>query len=231
MFIDLFTTNFVKIIYMWEKGNIRTPRMWFEQEYLFEQIFKRKPKVWTLEKIHDLWLRTSNRKERRLNKTRKLWKDIIADMGNSKKEAFSIYHENENGETYEYNFSCSNLTDDYGCSSGLVKFSDDINKAREEQIDFLLANEKAYEWGDLYKKDASEKQRFHYVVESIFFRMIEEKLMSHFKNSDVRPKETFRISIGGKEYYIKASGDGLYTKKYYVKYEFAGAVENNPLEL
>lgn len=206
--------------------------MWAFQSDLFEYRFKRKCKEWTIEDVHALWLKACERTEKRKAVSRELYDRIVEEMAPGHKKNFKIYQDDpEVDYTYEYSFRWDDGWNGYGVSSNTVKFSDDTKIARDEKIDFLIANEKAYKWGRLYSQDQKNRPKFHFIVMEVLFKMIENKLREHFKNSDDTPKPIFKIAISDKQYYIIASGDGLHFKNNYVKFEFGGEVEENEIKL
>jgi hypothetical protein len=201
----------------------------------FKEKFGRMPKVWTIEEVHDLWLRTLERYNKKRDITRALWNEIIKGMSPEEKEPFSIYYEdNEENKITKYTFSWSESWDGYGVSTDWngIKFSDNPKKAREEKIDFIINNEKAFEYGERYHKVQEEnKEILSWIVQETLFNMIDEKLREHFKNTDEKPKQVFKIKISDKQYYITASGDGLHSKRAWTKFEFGGAVEEGEIKL
>ena len=212
---------------------MKSPSVWAFQPDLFEYRFNRKCKERTIEDVHALWLKVCERTEKRKAVSRKLYDRIVKEMAPTPKANFKIYQDDpEVDYTYEYSFRWSDGWDGYGVSSNIVKFSEDVKKAREEKIDFLIANEEAYKWGELYSQDQKTRPKFHFIVMNVLFKMIESKLREKFKNSEVRPNPIFKIAISDKQYYIMTSGDGLHFKNNYVKFEFGGeVVEDSEIKL
>jgi len=206
------------------------PKMWSRQPEIFNAKFKRKPKEWTIEDIHELWLRTEKRADIMRSKSRKIWHDVIEAMQPGDEEPFKLYFE-EDDCTYVYEFSWTTAFNSYGVSNSLLNFSENPKIARDEKIEFLINNEEACKWGEIYRKNKKNQSRLHHIVKGAMVEMISDKLYEHFKDNEERPTGIFKISISDKHYYIRASGDGLVYKNYGVKYEFQGEVLDNDIKL
>ena len=199
---------------------------------MFEYKFGRKPKDWTLEEVHDLWLRATKRYHKKRDVSRALWKEIVDTFSEGDKETFHLYHEDEEGTINKFRFSWSTSWDGYGCSRDWgLEFSKNPKVARDEKIDFIINNEKAFEYGKRYYENEKIKNTLHAIVGSIMWEMIDHKLREHFKSVEEKPKSIFQINIGDKKYYIHASGDGLLVKNSYTKFEFGNEVVDEVIKL
>jgi hypothetical protein len=69
----------------------------FKNTYFFEFKFKRKPKNWTIEQVHELWLRAKERTNQRRSELKKCINDIKKfvkpdDIDYTRKGIYKIYH-------------------------------------------------------------------------------------------------------------------------------------------
>ena len=180
---------------------------------LFRMKFKREPKVWTIDKVHELYLKVLNRHLIR----QKLVIDCINRVANEvqefEKDKRKIYF-NREGKIYQRELSKNYEYDSWGIRSAEpVKFNTDKTiHNRNEKLEFLLSNEKAFELGELYESLQGNTKHYHLRVKEILSEMIENKLRTIYK--DKESPRILTVSIGDKKYYVGCDDQYRYSKIY-----------------
>ena len=188
----------------------------------FKMKFKRDPKVWNIEEIHDLYLKALDRHNKRL----KLWIDcvdrIVKETKEFEKDRRKIFFTRD-GKIYQRELHKNYEYDSWGVSSSsLVNFTENSTQVnRNEKIEFLLSNEKAFELGELYESLQGNTRHLHLRVKSILSGLIQEKLRDKFKN--IESPEMITISIGDKKYYVKCD-DQYRRSRLYKKFDLLNEV-------
>lgn len=186
------------------------------QDFKFR--FKREPRIKTLEQVHDLWLRSCERAYERKKPYIKIFDTIIKeipDVNGYKKVYYS-----EEGKLYEYSFSYTSQFDSYGYSTSLVNFNKSKEENREEKINFILSNQKAFELGEKFNESTKLICHKQNRLRSILFEMVEEKLKALYKKSCFAPEIT-TVKIKDKEYYMELDKDSYGE---YMKFNYKGTV-------
>lgn len=172
----------------------------------FEKKFKRKPKIWTIEKIHDLWVKACHRSSVRNNIISEYTNRIIKEIPKNSKGEHIVYfrHKKYPEEIMQYSFSYHDGFKSYGMSTSNTNAK---LMTREEKLDFFLTNEKAFEMGQEYYKIKKMYGRnpthLQYIVQKIMWELIEDKLRKHFKGLNITPSDIFIIDISDKKYYVE----------------------------
>lgn len=184
--------------------------------------FNREPKIWTIEEVHDLWIRSCERAVKRGKESTKVYNEVINEIpkiGNYKKIYYTI-----DGKVYEYSFSWSSSFKSYGYSSNQVRFSENKVIARGEKIDFILSNEKAFELGERYRKAKKLECSVQRRVKSIMCEMVCDKLKEVYK--DKFPPDITQVNIGDKKYYFAVDDQNRYD---YLQFHYKGEVQDNTI--
>jgi hypothetical protein len=188
---------------------------------LFKFKFGREPRFWTLDEVHDLYLKALDRHNERL----KLWIDcvdrIVNETDEFEKGKRKIFFTKE-GKFYQRVLSKNTEYDSWGVQSAeLVKFSGNSIFDRNEKLEFLLSNEKAFELGELYESLQGRTKHLHLYVREILSEIVEDKLRLKFK--DCESPQMLTISIGNKRYYVKCD-DQWRRSRLYKKFELLNEV-------
>jgi len=201
----------------------------YKNPEMFEYRFGRKPKMWTIEQLHELWLRTLERADKRQIVFSACYDEIIKKIPANQDDKKIVYYKHEGRpELQQYVFSKGNYYDGYGYSSDIVKFSKDVKKARDEKIDFIIANKKAYDLGQKFQDLQKYRCNLHHFVKMFMVDMIVKKLREHFEESNITPKDIFKISISNQEYYIRCKD--IHGYRHY-EFEFLNEVTNESIKM
>jgi hypothetical protein len=171
----------------------------FEKSY-FEYKFRRKAKVWTIEMVHDLWLRAKDRGEYRRKDLTDCIDEIVNTIEPTNKNhrqdpEYRVYYNSGKNICY-YNISKSSLGFGYGYSRDMVKFG-----TRDEKLTFLLANQTAFDLGEKMRRLEKLCSNQHYRVKDILNKMIEENLRK--KLTDYDRNDVIIVQISDKSYFVK----------------------------
>lgn len=202
-------------------NNLNYLKFWGNPD-LFKLKFKREPKVWSIDEVHDLYLKALDRHNKRL----KLWIDcvdrIVNETNEFDKDKRKIFF-TKDGKFYQRELSKNHEYDSWGVhSADLVKFSSTSTLVdRNEKLEFLLSNEKAFELGELYESLQGNTKHLHLRVKHIISEMVQDKLRFKFKNCE--SPEMLTISIGEKRYYVKCD-DQYRRSRIYKKFELLNEV-------
>lgn len=166
---------------------------YFLERYI--EKFGRKPKQWTIELLHDLWIRSRERSDK-LNE--EIWnyiKNIAGTIPEIDGKHFVYFR--QNGDIRAYVIEWSNTFKSYTIhTTNLSEF-----KTRDERINFFISTDLNFEMGEELLRLNKLESKLHYRVFEIFWEKVEEQLQKKFKT--VRPKESFVIKISDKKYIIK----------------------------
>ena len=203
-------------------------RLNFENPEFFILKFKRKPKMWTIETIHDLWLRTCERGAIQRNHLRAVTNEIVSkiptqgEKNNPKQVVYCAIPDSDKIRTYSFSYHHDFRS--YGVSEDRLSFSTDKVKARDEKIDFLLNNELAFELGEKYHKAKKHTSDLQYVVENILWEMVYEELRKKYKKEF--PPNVIIVSISDRKYYVTVEDK----YGYYLKFKWQMEVTNDEVK-
>lgn len=182
---------------MRHKVNCFNSNLWLDREdweNSFQIKYKRKPKIWDIESLHNLWLKSKERSDKR---SKDVWDQItkIAESipANDRGEHHAYY--TQDGETRCYIVRYESTYKSHSLGNETMKF-----KTREEKLDFFLSTELNFQMGEELKRLKEFESKYHWVTFNILWDQVEEKLRKKFKNS--RPDSSFTIEIGDKKYII-----------------------------
>lgn len=201
------------------------PKVNFTESDLFEYRFKRKPKQWSLEEIQGLWERSLKRGKERQSMINKVYDKIVNEIPKDKNGKKIIYY-TENDKVYKYEFSYNHEFKSWGYSTGRVEFSKDKLKKRDEKIEFILSNDRAFELGKEFRDIQKFRTKLEYRVKQIFVNLIEDNLKKVYK--DKFPPDITVVKVGDRKYYFTVDDQHRYS---YLKFHFKGLVSNKEIEL
>ncbi len=181
---------------------MRRPRANFMTQYSvpgwFKDKFNREPKNWTIEQVHDLYLRAKERYEKRRDIICEYGDKIVKEIPKNKNGEHIVYYYLDNRICY-YSLSYSDTFKSYGVSQGDIQL-----KTLKEKLEFLTKTENAFKLGEKYKELNKLRTTKHYIVKEIMLDMINEKLSSRFKDVFIHSHTIIAVQIGNKKYYMKS---------------------------
>ena len=156
----------------------------FLQAELFEFRFKRKPNMWTIEQVHDLWTRACERGSKRQADITSCIKNIVKEIPKNDKGQHIVYFYYKNDtHVSSYTFTYHHNFKSHGYITDTVRFSKDKVVARDEKLDFILSKERAFEMGQEFYSLKKMETSLHCLVMNIMWEMVENKLRKQFKES------------------------------------------------
>lgn len=201
----------------------------FYNPEIFKYKFKREPKVWTIDQIHDLWERACVRAGKRQSESSAYLREIVKEVPKGANGEHIAYFKREGDvRISRFKFSYHRDFKSYGVSTDTLEFSKDIVKGRDEKIDFLLTNQRAFEMGQKYYELQKMLTNYQYRVKQILWEMVESKLQDHYKKLDKNPPDISIIEIGGSKYYVQVDDQNRYG---YLKFHLRGCVSNDTIKL
>lgn len=195
----------------------------------FEYKFKRKPKEWTLEELHDLYLRTKERAEKRWNHTLSIIDTIDKEIPKfdrrfEKKSQVYFYQITNDKNTYTKHLRQYEFTWGEDKSSYTYSLRDPKLNTREERLDFALSNERSFELGQKFfesKKLEDMAWRTMWYIKDVFWTVLEKKLRDIYKGKKIR--ETLLIEVSGYKYFIHVK-NGYGYPSFTLQNEFDGEI-------
>lgn len=193
-------------------NHLNYQRFWGNSD-LFKMRFKREPKVWTIDEVHELYLKSFERHSKRQKLVIDCVDRIVSEVQEFEKGKRKVYFTKE-GKFYQRELSKNSEYDSWGIrSADLVKFSSNSTLVdRNEKLEFLLSNEKAFELGELYQSLQGNTKHLHLHVREILSEMIQDKLRFIYKEKEAPRIST--ISIGDRKYYIECDDQTRYSRIY-----------------
>ena len=163
----------------------------------------REPRVRSIAEVHRIYLETKERYIKRSETTREIIEKIkkeIEPQDNYRKKRIVYFNQEARGEVYlrQYEISFEYGDDCYSTSIGDTRF-----KTRDEKLEFILSNQKAFELGqDFYeaKKIEDDAYRRSSRIKEYLWNMIEGEL----KKIKFPPftKKTLLIQIEDTKYFV-----------------------------
>jgi hypothetical protein len=196
----------------------------FYESYFFRERFNREPKLWTLDKLHSLYLLAKERSDKRRKAFSEHVDHIIKEV---ELDQIKVYFEEED-VTYVYRITKS-FEFDWSYSVDSLKWSSNGVEARDEKISFLLDNKRNFELGEEMKKLERFRSRFEHRV----FRHISDKvdkiLCEKFKDvKNYHLPKVLKVNISGYIYLVQLTEEARNSSYYYKKFEII-EVENNEI--
>jgi hypothetical protein len=199
----------------------------FRNKELFEWKYKRQPKVWSIDQVHNLYLKTLERHNIRLRRLIDVRDRIINEVEEFERSKRKVYF-TEDGVIHQRDFHYWVEYNSWGSSTNIVKFNNDNNVInRNEKLEFLLSNDKQFELGELYEKMRGVTRHLHLYIWGILSEMVEEKLRVEFKGED--SPEILTIDISGHKYYVVCDKQHMYNR-FYKKFELKNK-EAEPIKI
>lgn len=163
---------------------------------LFIWKFKREPKDWTLDEIHDLWVRARERYNIRQKDITDYIGQIVSEIPKNESNEHIVYFQNGD-RLCQYTFRYNDLFKSFG-------YSQDISpsKTRDDKLNLILSNGKAFEMGQHFRFLTRMSTNQHYKVERILEELLNDRLRKIFK--DKRPPKTFLIEISNRQYFVES---------------------------
>ena len=197
-----------------------------KSEY-FEYKFKRSPKFWTIEQLYDLYLRTLERTNKRREVLKSIQSEIVKEITpNGGKEyityfyTFKNYKNKKIGELsdqiHKYTFSWVEKWKCYGSHENIVRFDKSVSENRDEKLQLILSNEKAFELGQKYYYARRMESYLDRYVHNVMWEVIESKLRKKFKGVNFLISRIMIVDIGPIKYYVEVE-DKYYTKSFKFK--------------
>jgi hypothetical protein len=185
----------------------------FIQKELFEWKFKRKPKEWTIEQVHSLYLLAKKRSSVRRKDVTDHINKIVSEVPledtpkyvNMSRHIVYFYHRNDDTNSiHMYSFQLCNhygYPPSYSYGQDRVKFTN-----RDEKLEFLLnSDEKRFELGQKFHELTRMESSLHWRVFGILSHMVEKKLEEIYKGK--YPPRTLIIEISGIKYFIETENE------------------------
>lgn len=193
-------------------NHLNYQRFWGNSDF-FKMKFKREPKVWTIESIHDIYLKVLERHRIRQQLVIDCVDRIVNEVHEFEKDKRKVYF-TKDGRFYQRELNKSYDFNSWGiCSPDLVKFnSDKTIHNRNEKLEFLLSNEKAFELGELYESLQGNTRHYHLRVKEILSEMIQDKLRKIYK--ELESPRILTVSIGDRKYYVECEDQYRYSRSY-----------------
>lgn len=199
----------------------------FKQKELFEWKYKRQPKVWSIEQVHNLYLKTLERHNIRQKKLLDVRDRIVSEVEEFEKGKRKVYFTKDD-KIYQREFNYYLEYDSWGTSWDVLKFtSDKTISNRDQKLEFLLSNDKQFELGELYESLKGDTKCLHHHIWHVLSEMVEEKLRVEFKGKD--SPEILTIDISGHKYYVVCDKQHMYNR-FYKKFELKNK-EAEPIEI
>lgn len=202
----------------------------FYESYFFRERFNREPKLWSLEKLHSLYLLAKERSEKRRKDFSDHVERIIEEVKPEKdnhREDIKVYFEEDN-ETYVYKISKS-LEWNWCYSSDSLKWSSNNVEARNEKINFLLDNKRNFELGQEMRRLEKFRSRFEWRVFRHITNKVDQALCEKFKSvKNYNMPKILKVNIAGYIYLVQLNDDARNSNYSYKKFEII-EIENNEI--
>lgn len=190
----------------------------FLQTEIFEWKFKRKPKVWSVDDVHALWLKA---KERNDNRHKQRWDyilEITREIPADDQGCHIVYYTTNNRE-YKYVISYDKRFKSHSISS-----RDACMDNRDDKISYWMSNEKSFEMGQKLYEMTSKFQSeiiFYSINQILWENIVFDKLRKKYR--DEIPPASFVLKVGTKNYIISCDSRYDYYHKF-TKCEYNGEI-------
>jgi len=202
----------------------------FLNKWAFEYRFKREPKVWSLEQIHNLYLKAKERSNKRNSDFTKHINKVFEQVEPNRNGSYEVYF-NRGEYVYKYEINKPDYSD-WSFSTGRVEFSKDVVRAREEKIDFILSKELQFELGNEMRRLEKMRSHFHLHVFHILVDSVDDKLCKRYKDvKNYEVPKVLKVNIGGTIYYVALDKDSRNSTYNWKKFEILEVEDNNIIEL
>lgn len=193
---------------------------------IFKRKFNRNPKNWTIDQLHDLWIRASER----TNKRRKAYSDyintIVKEIPKNEQGEVIVFFSHK-GRKSQYKLRYHQDWKSWGVSRDSVSL-----KNREDRLEFLLhSTTKAHEMGQkLFELDSLYMAtNSSYKVKEIMWKQIEENLRGKFKDKPLKHfNKIFILGISDKKYFVEVDDR---TAPHYYKFNLQNEFKDKIISL
>jgi len=184
-------------------------RVNFLNSEIFKWKFKRSPKNWSLDQVHDLWILAKKRSDIR----QKIFTDYIENIPN-------IISPNDNGEYviyYQRNKSMNSIIltfrDEYSRYGGNWSYHTESlkDRDRDKTLEYWISNDNIIDMGNEFIR-LSDDRGFNSEgrVIRVLSEMINDNFRKHFKGIKKYPPESFVTTISDKKYIINVDDRSNY---------------------
>ena len=185
-------------------------RVNFFNSEMFKWKFKREPKKWTIEQVHDLWILAKKRSEIR----RKRLTDYINNIPNvispNDKGEYILYYQ-QNKSIYAIIISFTKF-ERYG-STWSYHTESLKNKDRESTLEYWISSDNIIDMGNEFIRLSNDRGfNSEARVNRVLSEMIDSKFRKHFKELKKHAPESFITTIGDKKYIIYVDDRMNYAK-------------------
>lgn len=177
--------------------------------------FNKDPRKWTIEELHDLYLRTKERNKKYSKIFTKFIDDIFLNIDKNSRDEYVVYF-NQKEQLRQYNISYNERYGSYSFHSEIVSL-----KNRQDRLEFILSNQIAFDMGEkfLLLKSFSDGSRDSMLkVKSLMWNCVENKLKDNYKLEDNIFEKIIMINISDKQYFAQVNnnfGYGSYSFKFF----------------
>lgn len=186
-------------------------QIWQDKPDLFKKRFKRELKIWTIESIHDLYIRALNRHNERHRLILDCIDRITNQVPSTNKNERVVYY-TANGKLYSRTFYWridSGMVPSWSVGSPMqVNGKENSALVRDSKLEFILSNKISFELGEEYQKMRFLTKYIHLTIFAILEDMVQEKLRLHY-NGVVAPNISV-IKIGNKKYNVYCDDNSRY---------------------
>jgi len=202
----------------------------FLRKWEFELKFGKEPREWSFKELHDLYLRAKERADRRRKEFSDFIDMIIKEVEPNEKGEHRVYFNRESG-TYMYSIR---KDEDFGWSysTSQVVFSKDVVAARDEKIEFILSNQKQFEFGEELRRLEKMRSSFDRHVFGIIEEAMDEELRKRYKKTKNHyvPK-VIKVDLGGTTYYAALDKDSRNSGYDWKRFEILGPEQSEVIVL
>jgi hypothetical protein len=172
-------------------------RVNFYNKDRFRFIYKREPKTWSIQEVHDLWVKAKQRN----NNLRKRFNDFIDSIPNQ------VEQNSDGNYILYYNINNSvqciilNFKGRFGGWSYHTRSIDE--KDRDLTLRYWISDDKITELGNEFiRLERNRGFRLEAIVNNILSEMIDQHFRKYFENLKKYPPETFIVNISDKSYIV-----------------------------
>lgn len=210
-------------------------RAHFTEPEMFKYKFNRYPKVWSIEQVHNLYVRAMLRSKKihdeLIDSIHEIARVIPLSVDGYNKKCHITYFYRKD-VLYQYEMSYMKEYDSYGTTSNKVNFNEgNLENIRERKINFILNNEngKAFELGEKYDRLSHRSRNFHFNVKEVLVEMIRNELQKKYKAVKIFdiPK-VIPVSINDRTYIFTLDRQA---SSYYKKFELIDEMSIDPIIL
>lgn len=173
------------------RANFRIPEM-------FKYKFGRDPRNWTIDQLHNLYIRSNERTNKRRKEYSNYIDSIIKEIPKNDNGYHIVYFSNK-GRDFQYEISYNTSYKSWAIRTESLEL-----KSREDRLFFLLhsSNIKTFEMGQKLFDLGKLRSNLHYIVKEVMWELVEKELKDRFKGKSIRD-EIFIIDISGKKYFVE----------------------------